>query len=181
MKWNQDRGFPWVPKAHKLSSDAKAWKMTKLYPPPRAEAGIRCYQGLKSSKKKERCQFQEEQLFETTWDRWALIKLPLLLATLASVVYCTQSYVLPPLFHVGTCFLSSTATQKPPKSSPYLHPELQACSPSLKVLFHFYSQHFLNSAHQHSLLLKLICLSHRVILCLSLPMEGVPRTQDFWC
>lgn len=155
--------------------------MTNLYPPPRAEAGIRCYQALKSSKKKERCQFQEEQLFETTWDRGALINLPLLLATLASVVYCTQSYVLPPLFHVGTCFHSSTATQKPPKSSPYLHPELQACSPSLKVLFHFYSQHFLNGAHQHSLLLKLICLSHRVILCLSLPMEGVPRTQDFWC
>lgn len=57
-------------------------------------------------------------------------------------------------------------------------PWAQAFSPASKFFFTFTLQQFLN-AHQHSILLKLICLSHRVILCPSLPVEGVLRTQDF--
>lgn len=133
--------------------------------------------------------FKRQQLSETTWDRWDLINLPLLLATLASTVYPTQGSILPQLglpclflFHVGLCFLSPTSTQKPLKVSPYLHHELQTCPPSLQLLLHFFSLHFLNNACKHSILLKLIHLSHRIIHCSSLPRtEGVPRTQDFWC
>lgn len=133
--------------------------------------------------------FKRQQLSETTWDRWDLISLPLLLATLASTVYPTQGSILPQLglhclflFHVSLCFHSPTPTRKPLKVSPYLHHELQTRSPSLRVLLHFYSQHFLNNACKHSTPLKLIHLSHRMIHCSSLPRtEGVPRTQDFWC
>lgn len=68
--------------------------------------------------------FKRQQLSETTWDRWDLINLPLLLATLASTVYPTQGSILPQLglhclflFHVGLCFHSPTSTQKPLKVS----------------------------------------------------------------
>lgn len=143
----------------------------------------------KVQRRRKDVSFKRQQLFETTWDRGALINLPLLLATLASMVYCTQGYVLPPLFHVGTCFHSdmgscfhsATATQKPPEASPYLHPELQACS-QLQSSFSLLLSASPQQCTQLSILLKLICLSHRVILCPSLPaVEGVPRTQDFWC
>lgn len=118
------------------------------------------------------------------------ISLPLLLAALASMVYPIQCCILPPLglhclslFHMGLlCFHTATSTQKLSTASHCLPHELQTHLPSSKILFHFYSQHFLNNVHEHSILLKLIRLSHRVTHCPSLPKtEGIPRTQNFRC
>lgn len=112
----------------------------------------------KVQRRRKDVSFKRQQLSETTWDRGALINLPLLLATLASVVYCAQGYVLPPLFHVGTCFHSdmgscfhsATATQNLQRL-PLTCTLSSKLVPSLKVLFHFCSQHLLNNAHSSPL------------------------------
>ena len=98
--------------------------------------------------------FKRQQLFETTWDRGALINLPLLLATLASVVYCTQGYVLPHCFTWAPVSIQTRAPvsiqQLPLKNLQRLPLTCTLSSklvPSLKVLFHFCSQYFLNNAH----------------------------------
>lgn len=59
-------------------------------------------------------------------------------------------------------FLHIISFSKPPKVSPYQHNELQTHFLSLKTLFHFYFQYFLNNVHnEHSTLLNLIHLSLR--------------------